>query len=892
MLTIAQFLIQSMPVFISIAVPGFLMALALLRKTKLHLFELFFIGIVFGMAVPSIMAFGEFLVGIPFSLGMHLANLVIICLVSVGVIVKDKIDILPKSKLNIKILYAFLVLTAILFLAWWIRLQAISPYFYEFDPYWYNTITEFIIKGGGVPLHSDNAWWPQPYTYRGFTIVQYAEAGWYNIYAFTNGIKEFDFTTMTLVSSLYPAIAAVLMCFFAYLWLSKEYGKAVGILAAGFLAFTPILVDKMLAGEFEMQPWGLFGMIFFLAFYALTLKTNSKRFAFVTAFAIMISYLGSGAGTLPIYLAIGVSAILGVIKFLKNELDISFIYVNIIIAAGILAALGLNIIYQLPISSDIPGKSVALMSIGFLAFIGILFYLRNAAKTLEEKLFYLSSIFVVGMILVLVTPLGGFVSGITDLFFGVVTYTDPTFQTIAEQTVAGSSLHESIGIFGTDVSDFSLVPVIVGLAAIPLVVSLIYGSGSIYALLGLVGVLPLSMTGLFKVKYTVYSGLFVPLMVCFGIGEIYNRAGEYKKYILAFVAIVLFVQAMNYYDIVVSSADIANRVDITSNAAISKVCNDKYNEMKSVTENISIFGIERIFGINNGINMSIFGIKNLAINAKSVTQRAYCNRVPDHWLNAMYWLRDNTILEDRTICWWDYGHWITTFGQRKSVTDNLHSYTLMHQEVADKIVYNTPGALIQYMHEHEAKYLLLDQDLIAKWGALVYHACYYNNKTDLKTGPGGSDCDREYSPEFVFIPNKMTSDNLCSGSTQNNIILKVYSPYFLAKGTSKYYCVSLNSLNEGLSLLQYGTQYVPLSFTYEDGKKAGITNGMFQGQSGDYFMFLVTYPSDSPDRKGKFYDSVFYKGFFEGKVQGFKQVHPIQNTRGPNIPVRIFELVN
>jgi asparagine N-glycosylation enzyme membrane subunit Stt3 len=880
MLTIAQFLIQSIPVFISIAVPGFLMALALLRKTKLHLFELFFIGIVFGIATPSIMAFIEFLVGIPFSLGVHLANLVIICLISVGVIVKDKINILPKSKLDIKTLCAFLILAAILFLAWWIRLQAISPFFYEFDPYWYNTVTEFIIKSGGVSLHSDNAWWPQPYDYRVVPIVPYTEASWYNIYAFTNGIKEFDFTTMTLVSSLYPAIAAALMCFFAYLWLSKEYGKAVGILAAGFLAFTPVLIDKMLAGEFEMQPWGLFGIIFFLAFYALTLKTNSKRFALVTAFAIMICYLGSGAGILPIYLAIGVSAILSIIKFLKNELDINFIYVNIIIAAGILAALGLNIIYQLPASGDIPGTSIAFMGIGFLAFIGILFYLRNASKTLEEKLFYLSSIFVIGMILVLVTPLGGFVSGITNLVFGVVTYTDPTFQTIAEQTVAGSSLHESIGILGTDVSDFSLVPVIVGLAAIPLVISLIYSSG-VYALLGLVGVLPISMTGLFKVKYTVYSGLFVPLMFCFGIGEICNKAGEFRKYILALVAIVLFVQAMSYYDIVVSSIGIANRVDITSNAAISKVCNDKYADMKSIAANMSIFGI----------NASIFGIQNFAVNAKSITQRAYCNLIPDHWLNAMYWLRDNTALEDRTICWWDYGHWITTFGQRKSVTDNTHWYTLMHQEVADKIVYNTPEALTQYMREHKAKYLLLDQDLIAKWGALVYHACYYNNKTDMKTGPGGSECDREYSPEFVFIPNKITSDNLCSGSTQNNMILKVYSPYFLAKGTSKYYCVSLNSLNEGLSLLQYGTQYVPLSFTYEDGKKVGITNGMFQGQSGDYLMFLVTYPSDSLDRKGKFYDSVFYKGFFEGNIPGFVQVHPSTDVPGPVQPVRIYKIV-
>ena len=892
MLTIAQFLIQSIPVFISIAVPGFLLALALLRKTDLHLFEIFFVGIVLGISIPSLMGLCEFLIGISFSFNLHLINLLIMCLISIAVIVKDKIRVLPKSKLNPTSIYTLIAISIIIFLAWWIRIQAISPYFYEFDPYWYNTMAEYIINDGGVPLYADKAWWPQTYSFRGaIALVPYAEAGWYYTYSFFNGISSFDFNIMTLVSSLYPALAAALMCFFAYLWLSKEYGKAVGILAAGLLAVTPILIDKMLAGEFEMQPWGLFALVFFFAFYSLTLKTGSLRFALIASFAIMINFLGSAAGRLSIYTFIAISVVLLIIKFMKNEIDLKFIYTNLIIVAGIIISLILLNLYVLPLGMIVQ-VSVLAASVMFVLFMLLLYYLQlKISKSIEEKVLYLSSIFIVGLIVMAVTPAGKILSEFNDMFLGVVTYTDPTSQTIAEQTVAGSSLHESIGILGTDVSnfnflgtnisDFSLVPVIIALAAIPLIVSLV-GGLSIYALLGLVGVLPLSMTGLFKVKYTVYSGLFVPLMFCFGIGEICNRAGEYRKYVLALIAIVLFVQAMSYYDVVVSSIGIASGIDITSNAAISKVCNDKYADMKSTAANMSIFGI----------NASIFGIQNFAVNAKSITQRVYCNRIPDHWLNAMFWLRDNAGVEERTFCWWDYGHWITTFGQRKSVTDNTHGFSLMHQEVADKIVYNTPRALAQYMREHKAEYLLLDQDLIAKWGALVYHACYYNNKTTMDIGPGGSDCDKDYSPEFIFIPNQITSDNLCSGSTQNNIILKVYSPYFLAKGTSKYYCISLNSLNEGLSLLQYGTQYVPLSLTYEDGKKVGITNGMFQGQNGDYLMFLVTYPSDSPDRKGKFYDSVFYKGFFEGEIPGFVQVHPDYKAQGPTIPVRIYKLVS
>ena len=880
MVTILQFLIQSIPIFISIIIPGFLLALALLRKTNLHLFEIFFVGIVFGMVVPALMAFVEFLVGIPFSFTLHLINLVIISILSIGIIIKDKIGILPRSKLNIKILYAFLILIIILFLAWWIRIQSLNPFFYEFDPYWYNTITEFIIKLGYVPLHSDNAWWPQTYSYRGTVVMPYIEAGWYHIYTYFNGITQFDFTEMTLVSSLYPPIAAALMCFFAYLWFSKEYGKAFGILAAGLLAFTPILIDKTLAGEFEVQPWGLFCIVFFFAFYTLALKTNSKRFALVVVLAIIIGSLGSSVGRILIYLFILVSSILAIIKFFKNELKLDFIYVNAIITSGIFIVWALTNLYTVTLVG-ISSLSILAAGICFIIFMFILFYLQSASKLVEEKIIYLSSIIILGLILLFITPLGGVLSEISSLFSGVVSYTDPTFQTIAEQIVTGSSLHSALGIFGYDFSNFSIVVIVIIISAIPILFFVVFESG-IYSLIGLLCVLPLSLTGLFKLKYIPYSGLFVPLLVCFAIGEVYKNknVGKYRKYILVFAAILLFIQAVSYYDVITASIGIVGKVDITSTAAVSEVCNKNYQEMVSITNNMSL------------------PIKEAVLNAKSVTQRVYCNIIPDHWLNAMNWIKENRKGEERVFSWWDYGHWTTTFGQGKSVTDNTHSYTLMHQEVADKLVYNSPEALIQYMKEHKAKYVLLDEDLIGKWGALVYHACYYNNKTTIAIGPGNSECDRGYSPEFVFVPlpdastSQMSSENLCDIKIDGNRGIKVYSPYFGKQNQFGYYCTSISSLNQGLSLLQYGTSYVPLSFTYENGKKAGITNGLFQGRSsdGNYLIFLVTYPSDSPDRKGKFYDSVFYKGFFEGKIPGFEQVHPEQNLLGPVIPVRIYKL--
>ncbi|MBI5158905.1 hypothetical protein HY992_02185 [Candidatus Micrarchaeota archaeon] len=44
------------------------------------------------------------------------------------------------------------------------------------------------------------------------------------------------------------------------------------------------------------------------------------------------------------------------------------------------------------------------------------------------------------------------------------------------------------------------------------------------------------------------------------------------------------------------------------------------------------------------------------------------------------------------------------------------------------------------------------------------------------------------------------------------------------------------------------------------------------------------------DAKSKYYNSVFYKGFFLGEIEGFEQVYPEYNVQGPNVYIRIFKL--
>ncbi|MBL4885075.1 MAG: hypothetical protein JKY95_11145, partial [Planctomycetaceae bacterium] len=40
------------------------------------------------------------------------------------------------------------------------------------------------------------------------------------------------------------------------------------------------------------------------------------------------------------------------------------------------------------------------------------------------------------------------------------------------------------------------------------------------------------------------------------------------------------------------------------------------------------------------------------------------------WSDAMQWLKENTPEDAVIASWWDYGYWISTLGERKTLSDN------------------------------------------------------------------------------------------------------------------------------------------------------------------------------------------------------------------------------
>jgi uncharacterized membrane protein len=143
-MTIFEMILRSTLVFLSVLVPGYLVSLALFKRTgKFSSLEMLLLGIPFGMFLPSILGIIEFDLGIPYSPTLALANVLLITIVAGIYVVVNKIEIFPwketesqlkhakssspehHSEASDSLVYSVLLIL-VLFFAWWLRIQTLT----------------------------------------------------------------------------------------------------------------------------------------------------------------------------------------------------------------------------------------------------------------------------------------------------------------------------------------------------------------------------------------------------------------------------------------------------------------------------------------------------------------------------------------------------------------------------------------------------------------------------------------------------------------------------------------------------------------------------------------------------------------------------------------------
>jgi dolichyl-diphosphooligosaccharide--protein glycosyltransferase len=494
-----------------------------------------------------------------------------------------------------------------------------GEYLNEYDPYFWYRITEYIVQNGYASYftwHDTLSWFPQG---RDIALSSYpgnpfSAAFIYNI-LHTLGIQ----VTVLQVCLYFPVFMATMVCIVAYFFGKDFGGRATGIFTALFMAINPSYLSRTVAGFFDTENIGIFGMIATPFFFLRSIKKENslpKSIIYAVASGLAMGYAFASWGAARyisslLLLYIGVMLVMGKIE---RRHIISYAVTMIV---GFLLCI------------PIPRLGISyVMNIENLAALGAIavLVLYEAIKTkLTESQARLTTVGLIalGVIAIIVLP-----------YFGIGNPVVGKFAKVLNPFAEASTLYTSVGenqVSSWDIffSDFGITIFLAVLGAYIILKE--GGENKYYGLL-------------FFLTSVYFTGTVVRLSL-----------------ILAFPASLLAAYAL------VTVVGSFRAVIVKGEETQSK---RRKAEAFAASKGLSIIFIVLLLGSLVPYTM------NAAQTATTPGPIVYSG-VPvfingtyvNDWLETLAWLKSNTT-EDSIVCsWWDYGYWIETMANRTTLAD-------------------------------------------------------------------------------------------------------------------------------------------------------------------------------------------------------------------------------
>ncbi len=839
---------------------------------------------------------------------------------------------------------------------------AVAPNYFEFDPYFDMLAAKSILVFGHQFYNSSSAWPVKPAgtVTRIQPLIPYLEAYWYSLAGFFGAnISTFNTSLMSYVGGVYPPIAGALLAFVVFILLYYEYDKYIALIGATLVILTPILITTSIAGEQLLESWGIFSLFLFFATYSLAIKNmDNKRYAILAGLAFASTFLGAhyytvDAGVLALYIVIQ-----GIVSVFRHEDMKPFYKMNAIVLSIIAIFLIIYHPYHATLSGRIPNllgipitlsfPLFALVLVALFEYIPVILSKRHIIFNRLDNREYLEWFILLAVLIIIMivaTPVGKPIKSYLALSKKFTTPSSPLFMTVQEYASTGIGFNFYSGGFGLIGANIFGIPILVWgvviLSFILILISIIFRNSKT-GILYLAIAAPLLVAAISEVKYLPHFAVVYIILLGILLGEVIYiiKNGRYwesgskhgqntNSLVYPVLSLGIFfispILAMAFLLFVIFT----NRVEIKSYSwalfalfliiFIAGIFVNHTIMIGAVKSFIGSFSAMFTYSANPSAACAIF-----SNNGNGMGTSLYCNTIPEYWINATNWMRTNIgPYAPRILAWWDYGDWINWFGNSNAVLRGDNSVPAEDYATAASFVLGPkygfgPSTLSTMMNGNQSEYLLLDNQLVPKWGALDFLACIDINatseayaisqaKAQNASSPyllGTSNCEVTHDPQYALIPLSTLVQNISSSSLSNYCTLNTSTPYartLLVNGFSlsnETVCVDPQPTSSGVFKV-YDTNGTQLNAVLPEAYDQGVVT--IQGS--DFVEFLVVYTPNSKngtitDAPSQFYDSNYYRGFFLGDLPGFTQVYPIVNQiNGTNYvnytdPLRIFKLDN
>jgi asparagine N-glycosylation enzyme membrane subunit Stt3 len=775
--------------------PGLAASFALLKGVSLSRWAKGLVGVFLGATLAPALGVVEESLGLSYTFGLALLNALLVLALSLAALylqgvrperarseakaLRERLsklgDLTARGLLRRDVLVGLALLLVTLVGVYARMNTAWNANFFEFDPYYYDRVTETLVRTGTLPAQTDTVYYPIGQNLRGFPIVHFMTGSWYLFYQNLAGLA-YDKTELILTAQLYPPLFAALASLFLFLLLREHYDDVTGVLGAALFAFTPQLIKKMAGAVNELAPFGIGIAVILFALYGLALQRRSLRLGALAGFAWGAAILGSAQYLWPHVTLALVMALVPVLEFARANLDLRFVKLHALVALGALAA---ALLMQWKWTS-IPTSAFLLLGASFAPTL----YFWLAPRARQRKRYAYAAFLLLALAFTFLTPFG---QGALNAVLSQVAFARqgaPILLTVQEENPTSPSFWP--GAYG------ALTP--------PLVLSataVVLAAGAALDLYRRKWHLPAGL-----VVLAVAAGLFVSkplldagasLLTSLGLGSFASvlQASQGQEVFVFFLLSLASAAYLYWTDparnrltpllllVIYPVAFVGlNKLKFMLHLAVSLVVAAPLlaGEFSRLVQQAGAWlklGDEKDL---RNTALALVLLFTLAVSAaqantlgQSMTELSW-SRLSGDWLHATDWMRANLAGTDaRIISWWDYGHWITFFGETKSVLDPGNQYSQFNHETAHAFVDGNVTDLYRTMEYHGASHVLVDAQLIPKWGALVYlsSTCSVEHTPETRTcpptpdnpdwmrGPGNS----RYEAEHYFETLQYTGQN-------------------------------------------------------------------------------------------------------------------------------------
>ena len=483
----------------------------------------------------------------------------------------------------------------------------------EFDPFFNYRATQFVVDNGlpaYLEWHDDLTWHPygRDVAATSQVMLHASTAAFYQIFGV--GSSLYDFTI------LFPVVASSLTAIVIFALVRLIGGTTAGLFASLFFAISPIIIMRGSLGWFKSEPLGLFyGLLaVYLLLSAIKSDKGKTSIAKVVGAGILLAFgLASWGGVQFFILPIGLFFI--ALPFLKND-NKSIVLLSVIISSVFFLITALFERTGLAFVSSLNGFFLAGSTMFLIACVVV--------KKVSNKSQLRNGLALLG---------GTIIAGITIASSGVISL--PSFRYLNAANpflIAEDMITDSVSEHATTTTDISFF-------------------------------------------------FFSILMVFAGIGAWFlfqkkiNQSLKIKGEMAAFALIIGFLGI--YFSSAFVRLEVFGSISIIILSAIgvsilvSKILKSGPKPTSFVTKISCLAIIIALLVIPLGYPEKLnWSNNNTGIPITILNSGSQFDITSNDWPHALQWLKANTDEDDVIAAWWDYGYWISTLAERKTIADN------------------------------------------------------------------------------------------------------------------------------------------------------------------------------------------------------------------------------